>query len=284
MNPAALLGRAVREYPLPDLQGKVVVVTGGRGGIGRFLTSAARELGAVVYTHDLPTHDVTHRSIVRELKALKPDLVFHLAAHKHAPRGEELAFETQHVNIEGTGRVLQSALKHTRIIVASTCKAADPETVYGASKLIAERLTLNADQTVGRLYNVIESRANVFDLWADQWATTGRIRVTPCHRYFVSMTEAASFLLSLVDVEPGRYAPNPGQPIYMVDMAMRWLIETGADIDPHEPSAHIEMADRRRGDRRAEPLWAKSEKGTADQHGRIVIVGEHDRVPQLEPA
>ena len=62
------------------------------------------------------------------------DLIFHLAADKRATTGEELPAEVSMQNILSTRNVCR--LKFKKIIFASTCKAADPITSYGASKLI----------------------------------------------------------------------------------------------------------------------------------------------------
>jgi FlaA1/EpsC-like NDP-sugar epimerase len=180
-----------------------------------------------------------------------PGVVYHLAADKHAPSGEDHPFATQHVNIEGTRNALALGC---RVILASTCKAAVPETVYGASKLIAERMVLNAHGVVGRLYNVRESNRNVFQAWDKQFEETSRIDVAPCTRYFITLADAVTFLADLLSIQSGRYAPNPGAPHHMVNVARKWCRDR--DVDPDDT---IRMVERRRGDRVVEPLHAPHE-------------------------
>jgi len=180
-----------------------------------------------------------------------PDVVYHLAADKHAPDGEAHPYSTQHVNIEGTRNALALGCK---VILASTCKAAVPETVYGASKMIAERMVLNAWGVVGRLYNVMESNRNVFQLWDAQYAETQRIQVTRCERYFVTLDDATRFLSELLNVESGRYAPDPGPVHKMEFVARKWCIDRG-----YNPDTTIEHVSARRGDRIREPLCGHHE-------------------------
>ena len=86
------------------------------------------------------------------------DIVFHFAADKHAPKGELTPDNTIGINLEGTKNIICGAeICGSRVVLASTCKCCNPETVYGATKLIAERLTLNAGHNVARFYNVVQS-------------------------------------------------------------------------------------------------------------------------------
>ena len=80
----------------------------------------------------------------------KPDLIFHLAGAKHAPEGEVNTWSTLDINSNGTKNLLSLKAPSTKFVLASTCKAANPEVVYGASKLIAERMVLNEKGSVAR--------------------------------------------------------------------------------------------------------------------------------------
>ena len=123
------------------------------------------------------------------------------------------------------------------MVTASTCKACNPETAYGASKLLAERMTLNAGHSVARFYNVVETACNVFDIWkkipGDQ-----PIPWTDCHRYFISVSEAVGLLMWSAVLPPGRYSVDPGQKRWMLDVARAAY-----------PDREMESVERRRGDR-----------------------------------
>lgn len=110
-----------------------VLITGAAGSLGRLL---ARELPDAVAT-DVDTMDVTDPAAVQAAMAEhRPALVYHLAGAKHAPEGELDPGYVTRVNAVGTFNVLAAVPQGCRVILASTCKAADPETAYGASKLI----------------------------------------------------------------------------------------------------------------------------------------------------
>lgn len=225
-----------------------ILITGGAGSIGPALIQELRGRGHDCASFDLgrdPFQDVRFPFNL----GYTPDVIYHLAADKHAPDGEDHPYSTQLVNIEGTRNALDAAAQKARVILASTCKAAVPETVYGASKLVAERMVLNAWGVVGRLYNVSESNRNVFQLWDQQFAESGRIEVTRCERFFVTLEEATTFLADLLSVESGRYAPDPG-PIHKMELvARKWCNDRGLN-----PDTVIQMVSARRGDRIREPL------------------------------
>lgn len=173
--------------------------------------------------------------------------MFHLAAAKDAPEGEVDPETTFRVNALGTQHVLDR-WPYARVILASTCKACDPETVYGASKLIAERLVLNAGGWVARFHNVRETRGNVFQQWAALPADAS-LPVTRCYRYFISIDQAVDLLLTVPRLPSGRYMTDPGR--------LRSMSDVAAETYPDRPQHWIT---RRRGDRAVEPLHASHER------------------------
>ena len=180
------------------------------------------------------------------LAEFRPDVIFHLAAAKHAPVGEVEPYETAHLNIEGTQNILRAA-RGARVVLASTCKAINPETAYGASKLIAERMVLNAGHSVARFYNIRESAGNVFEIW-DAIPEDEQIPVTDCVRYFLFKDEALSLLLYAATAQPGLYTFKADHPQVMQKIAERLY---GRD--------RVELVTRRRGDRYREP-WKHEEE------------------------
>lgn len=264
MNVEAVLGRAERPAEIPDLDGARILITGGEGSLGQAL---ARQLDVLDVAHkvtDEATFDVLspNRNVVR---FFKPTHLVHLAADKHAPGGELDPLATARLNIGGTANVLSVARQvGARAVVASTCKACDPETAYGASKLIAERLARNAGETVVRYFNVPETRGNVFELWAN---TSGPLPVTDCWRYFISLGEAVALTLNVLTRPPGRYTIDPGP--------ARWMPSVADDLYPGRDQHLIPP---RRGDRVAEPLCASNETLEYVTLDLMRIVGAHDPV------
>lgn len=235
-----------------------VWITGAAGSVG----SALAERSPEAVGTDIEV-DVTDRYAVgRAAKRIRPSLVYHCAGAKHAPEGETDPAHVAAVNIDGTRNML-AATPGIPLVLASTCKAADPETAYGASKLIAERMVLNAGGWVARFYNVVETQGNVFQIWAGIPADMP-LPVMACWRYFISLDQAVGLMVTVPSLPSGRYTVAPGPPVYIPDMAANLY-----------PDRAIRMIPPRRGDRLREPLAATSE--TLTPCGSVVRVeGPHD--------
>lgn len=272
---AKVLGRP--ERPLDyiwDLQNLIresarILVTGSQGSLGREVIRIFDEYSIEYLATDVDSCDVTLASICREVvSGFRPSHILHLAADKHAPIGEIQPEQTLAINALGTTNIVNAAKEvNARVILASTCKACDPETVYGASKLIAERIVLNNGGSVARFFNVIETAGNVFEIW-DSLPETTPIRAAECHRYFISKNEAVSLLVKVLGLsaqEPGRYILDPGSPHYVPDVASRLF-----------PGRQIILMRPRRGDRVSEPLKAFSEVLRYKDGGLIVVSSAHD--------
>lgn len=244
----------------------IVLVTGANGSVGRALCPVLREVGHHVYETDIDSMDVRDASRVRHaVEGLTPDVIVHLAGAKHAPEAELDPAGTATTNITGTANVLAAATAvGARVVTASTCKACDPETAYGASKLIAERMTLNAGGSVARFYNVPESGGNVFRLW-ESLPADAPIPVTDCRRYFISMQQAVGLVVMCLRLPAGRWTVDPGEPWWMRDVAASLY-----------PGREIVMVPARRGDRRREPLCAQAETMAPPQWGLCRITSPYD--------
>ena len=240
----------------------MILVTGAAGSVGSALVP---RLGEDVCATDISDLDVTRAGQVHGwIMDLRPSVVYHLAGAKHAPQGELDPAHVARVNIDGTLNVISACQKvGARVILTSTCKACDPETAYGASKLIAERAVLNVGGVVVRFHNIPESCGNVFRLW-ESLPDDAPLPVTDCWRYFTPLEKAVDLLLAARELESGRYCVAPGDPDYMPLVARR--LYPGRD----------QMAiPRRRGDRHREPLHAACE--VASEHGPwLRITGAHD--------
>ncbi len=242
-----------------------ILITGAKGSIGRLL--ATRLIGNIVTATDIDTLDVTKRVAPDRdhVANVKYDTVFHMAGAKHAPVGETDPLETFRVNVIGTATALEIA-RGAKVILASTCKACNPETVYGATKLIAERMVLNAGGVVVRYYNVRETQGNVFRHW-ESLPESEPIPYTDCWRYFITTRQAVDLTLAALDLPSGRYTVDPGKPRHMLAEARQ--LYPGRALVPIPP---------RRGDRVREPLHADHEHlvPVASHPGLVEIVNRHD--------
>lgn len=249
----AILGRPPYDMqidvPLAQLVGKRVLITGAAGSIGSSLAGFLSR-DTTLWATDIEELDVTAGGdVLLAFDSFRPEIVFHLAGAKHAPAGEEDPWHVLQVNAVGTQNILAAAeaTGAARVITASTCKACNPETAYGASKLIAERMTLNAGHSVARFYNVVETQGNVFDIW-HQIPSGKPIPWTDCERYFITLREAVGTILWSAILPPARYTVEPGQQRHMGDVA--------AEAYPNR--LHEEIPPRR-GDRYREPMRGTSE-------------------------
>jgi FlaA1/EpsC-like NDP-sugar epimerase len=167
-----LLGRRRIETDVASiagyLTGKRVLVTGAGGSIGSELSRQIQQYGparllmldrdesalhavqlsmtgrALLDSPDLLLADIRDSNRVNALFAEhRPEFVFHAAALKHLPLLEQHPGEAVKTNVWGSLTVLEAAaaVGVTRLVNISTDKAADPISVLGYSKRIAERLT-----------------------------------------------------------------------------------------------------------------------------------------------
>jgi UDP-N-acetylglucosamine 4,6-dehydratase len=252
------LGRDEISLPLPDLAGALVAVTGGDGFIGRRITDLLWDLGAHPFICELP-----HRDVLKPETLPTADWCLHLAAHKYATSAEDTPAEVAELNVRGTANVIERY--GSNVVLASTCKAADPMTVYGASKLIAERVALNADARVVRFVNVFGSTGSVVPMWeatpADQPLT-----VMPATRMWMTPGEAASLMVAATGWGSGRYALDVPAPESVSKMARRL-----------HPGREVKLTQLRRGDRAHERLVGEYEWALPHGEGVVQIIHPFDR-------
>lgn len=272
-NLAIILGRQEFEFPQDEILASIcnlrILITGGKGSIGLFIGNLLKNANIDFKLTDIDSMDVTSLdSVTNYLVQYRPTHILHLAADKHAPDSEVNPESTFRVNVLGTLNVLKGAnLIGAKLITASTCKACDPETVYGSTKLIAERMTLNEGGSVARFYNVIETSGNVFRIW--EGLNNGNIPATSCYRYFITLKEA-SFLLLLTLIKsvtvPGRYSIAPGKLRFMPDVARQLY-----------PNKNVVIIPPRRGDRICELFTAGNEVVSEDNHHLLKISSPYDK-------
>jgi len=208
----------------PDvIAGRRVLVTGGSGTIGSRLVDHLLALGPEVvriFGRD-ETKQFYQRQRYRDRKDVRfligdvrdrdrvrrategIDVVFHCAALKHVESGEYNPFETALTNVTGTQNVIDACLAADvkTMILTSSDKAANPTSVMGASKLLAEKLVTAATNYRGshqtafasvRFGNVLGSRGSAVELFAAQVAAGGPVTVTdPAMTRFVMSTDRA---------------------------------------------------------------------------------------------
>ncbi len=231
-----ILGR--QEYDLDFLSDEIcnfysdknILITGANGSLGHGVREYfySHKVVCSIVNTDIDLYpqdkswkylDVTKYNNVTDIfSQSSPDIIFHFAADKHAPKGELSPERTIDINIEGTKNLISVAEgSNAKIVLASTCKCCNPETVYGATKLIAERLVLNAGHNVARYYNVVQSSDNVFEIW-DKIKDPSLHEVMACRRFFITIKEAIVLTLFAGMQTSGRYTINPGLIRHMINL------------------------------------------------------------------
>jgi FlaA1/EpsC-like NDP-sugar epimerase len=235
---------------------KRVLITGANGSIGTDLIRRLKELGMDYLATDIEGKheymDVTDfQQVLGVVNKYQPDFIINIAGAKHAPEGEHETWKTLSINTIGTKNLIDACGPRTKLILTSTCKSCNPEIVYGASKLIAERMTLNAGGSVARFFNVVETSGNVFEIW-DKMNVDEPIHVAKeCGRHFISVKEATGLIVFLMETSTrsGKYIVNSPQ--------LRKMDVVAEALYPEREKVFI---NRRRGDRLYERF-----KGTAEE-------------------
>ena len=195
---------------------------------------------------------------------LRPQVVFHTAAHKHVPLMESNIEDAITNNIIGTKNVVQAASANDTelLVLISTDKAVRPVNVMGATKRIAEMIVLEAAHRTGHAYsvvrfgNVLGSRGSVVPLFKRQIAHGGPVTVThpDMKRYFMTIPEAVHLVLQTAAMGQGGevFMLNMGQQVRILDLAEDLIrlsgLEPGKDIE-------ITFTGVRPGEKLSEDLW-----------------------------
>ena len=157
------------------------------------------------------------------------DVLVHSAAMKHVPAAEANPMECARTNIFGSYNVVQAARRNgiAKVVALSTDKAASPANAYGASKLLLERIFLQADETgdsrfsVVRYANVFGSKGAVVPLFLKRRAS-GVLPITnpQMTRFSITMADAIDLVLFAIRDGWGGEVILPVAPSYrLVDVA-----------------------------------------------------------------
>jgi len=139
------------------------------------------------------------------------DIVVHAAALKQVPACEYNPIEAIMTNVMGAKNVIEAALDTNvkRVLAMSTDKATAPVNLYGATKLVAEKLFVQANSYSGvsgthfscvRYGNVVGSRGSVVPLF-EQQRETGTITVTDerMTRFWITLEQGVAFVISSIE-------------------------------------------------------------------------------------
>jgi len=197
----------------------------------------------------------------------QPDFIFHTAAFKHVPLLEENPFAAIENNGLATWRLARSAARFgaARLLLISTDKAANPRSMLGASKRLAELAILRwsssrSRMTALRLGNVAGSSGSVLPLFSEQIRLGGPVTVTHpgATRYLLTMDETCAAIAVLANFADaaGVYLPDTGRPVLIMTLAERMI--RAASIQAYAKIG-VKITSLRPGDKLHEDLLSRGE-------------------------
>ncbi|WP_309064550.1 nucleoside-diphosphate sugar epimerase/dehydratase [Microbacterium sp.] len=291
------------------ITGKRVLVTGAGGSIGSELCRQLSKFGPaelIMLDRDetglqiaqlgtsghglLDTDDVVLANI-RDVEVIngifdtrRPEVVFHAAALKHLPMLEQYPDEAWKTNVLGTLNVLTAAMRVgvTHFVNISTDKAANPTSVLGHSKRVAEKLTAWAGEQTGLNYvsvrfgNVIGSRGSMLPTFQTLIREGKPITVThpEATRYFMTIPEACQLVIQAGGI--GRAGEvlilDMGEPVSILEVAKRMIAMSGKNIE-------IRFTGLRPGEKLHEELVGQRENLERPFHPKV----SHTRADPISP-
>jgi FlaA1/EpsC-like NDP-sugar epimerase len=272
---------------------KVILVTGGTGSIGKEIVKTLllnfnpkvirvldiNETALFELEHELNSNKIRcFIGDVRDKDRLKRaiegvDIVFHAAALKHVPLCEYNPFEAVKTNVIGTQNLIEVAMDEEveKFITISTDKAVNPVNVMGATKLLAERLTISANLYKGkrktafsvvRFGNVLNSRGSILPLLKEQIKKGGPVTLThpEMTRFIMSINDAVRLVLKACYLAGGGEIFILKMPSVRIKDLIEVVIEELAPKYGYNPEdIKIEIIGKRPGEKLYEELIIEEE-------------------------
>ena len=313
VNIEDLLGRNPVDTRVEDVAGYVtgkrVLVTGAGGSIGSELCRQLHKFGpselimldrdetglqqaqlgtaghGLLDTRDVVLADIREPQVLASIfEDRRPEVVFHAAALKHLPILEQYPDEAWKTNVLGTLNVVNAAraVGVSTFVNISTDKAANPTSVLGHSKRVAEKITGWAAEDTGFRYlsvrfgNVIGSRGSMLPTFQRLIEEGGPLTVThpEATRFFMTIPEACQLVIQAGGIgRPGEVLIlDMGEPVRILDVANRMVAMSGKHIE-------IVFTGLREGEKLHEELVGARENLERPFHPQI----SHARVGSITP-
>lgn len=281
------------------LTGKRVLITGAGGSIGSELSRQVQGFGpesltlldhdesnlhrlqlelsgeALLDSDNIVVADIRDRDRIHQLfRDHRPQVVFHAAALKHLPVLERHPCEGVKSNVQGTENLVEAAIAYEaeRFILISTDKAANPTSVLGATKRLAELVLesyrgSSTAMAAVRFGNVLGSRGSLLHVVREQLASGGEVTVThpDVTRFFMTIEEAVGLVLEAARMseQSGTFVLDMGEPVRIVD-----LVQNFAHL-LNIRQLQVRYTGLRPGEKLHEELFGAGEEPTPTDHPRI---------------
>ena len=206
------------------------------------------------------------------------DIIVHAAALKHVPACEYNPIEAVRTNIDGSVNVIDAAIDNSveKIIAISTDKAVHPVNLYGATKMVAEKLFTQGNAYTGwentgfscvRYGNVIGSRGSVIPLFKEQ-RKNGVITITDerMTRFWITLEQGVRFVMDCI-------ACMKGGEIFVPKIPSMKVIDLAQII---APDAEMKVIGIRSGEKLHEILLTEDEaRHTVEFDNYFIVEPEH---------
>lgn len=276
-----------------ELKNKTILITGGAGSIGSYLTKKILEYPVkAVRVLDIDEHalfrlnysikDSRLRILLGnildkeriELAGNNVEIIIHTSAIKNIVISEFNPIETIDTNVNGTVNMIKMAMRNKpeKFLNISTDKAADPTTLYGTTKQLSEIIVswagahiIDSKFASVRLGNIFETRGNVLETWNEELKNKKPLSITEpsMTRYFFHIDEAVDFILQCLPLI------NKGE-IFVPKMKSYKIKEIASKF-----SKNHKVIGLRQGEKIKEVLITQLEKKKAQELQNMWIINQY---------
>ena len=210
------------------------------------------------------------------------NIIIHAAAMKHVPICEYNPGEAVSTNILGTENICKAAVKNKveKVIFISTDKAVNPQTLMGTTKLMGEKIVLNANDVSSnnsvifsciRFGNVIGSRGSVLEIFKEQIKKKQSITLTDKNmtRFFIDIELAAKQILNALKISKGGeiFIIKSMRAIKIFDLAK-------VLINFYNKKIKIKVIGTRRNEKLFEEILTEKEVDLALENKNFIIINQ----------
>lgn len=278
-----------------SLNNKIILVTGGAGFFGKKFAEIAlknhnpkslrvydnRELAEVEMEREIG--DLRVRFFIGDVRDKKRlyramngvNIVVHAAAVKHVPVCEYNPLEAIKTNIEGAINVIDAAIDNSveKVLAISTDKAVYPANLYGATKMVAEKLFVQGNSYSGpgktmfscvRYGNVVASSGSVVPLFKKQAENSGEVTITDekMTRFWITLEEGVNFVINCIEIMKGGEIFVPKiKSMKIIDLAQAVV-----------PEAKTKVVGMRPGEKLHEILLTKEESKHTKEFEKYYVI------------
>jgi len=259
------------------LNGSVILITGGTGSFGQAFVKFALKHDVrkvIIYSRDEYKQSQLELNLnkddrlrfylgdVRDLDRLEMafygvDYVIHAAALKRVEKCEADPLEAIKTNVFGSTNVIEAALKMgvKRVVALSTDKACSPQNVYGATKLLMEKLIIAANNISGgrchfsvvRFGNIWASRGSVVDRWVELSQQGKSVPITDpdATRFYMTTDQVNDLVMDALSVNMFLFTPKELKAFRLSDLAKAMAVKTEIIGLPLFEKLHEEFGDHK---------------------------------------